>query len=402
MEVNSERLRIAIVSTPRSGNCWLRHMLARVLDLHEMGVDQAAPPEQGLDWESLPDRVIVPMHWLPEAGFRSRLEQHGFRPIVIARHPLDVLLSVLAFSQHDVSTQFWLAGAGGDERSIQGASPMSEAFLTYATGPRSAALLSISAAWWQAPDACRVRYEDLIHDTCGQIEQILTTLGVPARRPLSEVVENSSPEAMRALQVEWLYHIWQRQPGSWKRLLTPTAARRICDFHHVVMNGYGYACDADESLDAAAAQMIWEQMDAAVLRRNVNGVKKVLAESETRRLSDRAQLGADLHSLATQTQSLATQMNSLSAQVQPLSAELQQVAALTAALHQAKAQHELASLTRQFESLPLRQIRELEELGPWSFGVARRLHRWSNRFPRTARSFKSLVTFARSLKAPTQ
>jgi len=365
-------------------------MLARVLDLTEMEVDQAADPQQALDWSTLPERAIVPMHWLPDANFRALLAAQDFRPVVIARHPLDVLLSILAFSQHDESTLRWLAGAGGDERSIQGASPMSDTFLSYACGARATALLSVSAQWWQTPGACHVHYHDLIRDTAGQIEQLLGALGVSARRPLAEVIEKSSPEAMRAKQVEWLYHIWQRQPGSWKRLLTPASAQRICDAHASVMACYDYLCDADESLDTSAAQAAWEQIEAAAVKRNVNGVKKILAQINARQRQDRAQIGADLHSHA---------------------AQLQQIGALTAALQEVKREHErdlqqhraeLATLTRQFESLPLEQIRELGELGPWSFAFARRMQHWSQRFPRVASAAKALVTAARAVNVHLQ
>lgn len=369
-------------------------MLARVLDLNEMEVDQSVDPRQALAWESLPERMIVPIHARPEPEFRAILEQHNFRTIVIARHPLDVLLSTLAFSQHDRSTRFWLAGAGGDEQGIQGASPTSEAFLLYATSSRAAALLSISAQWWQTSGACRVRYEDLIHDTSGQVEKIVATLGVSPRMTPAEVIETSSPEAMSALQVEWLYHIWQRQPGSWKRLLPPDAARRVCNFHHDVMNGYGYACDADDSLDAAGAQATWERIDAAVVKRNVNGVKQALAKSEQRRRLDHAQLVSDMHAV--------------SAQVEPLSAKIQQVSELAEALQAVRSHHDralenheavLERLTRQFASLPHKELRELSEIGPWSIAIARWLHRWSKRFPRVASKFKSLVTLARSMTA---
>ena len=108
-------------------------MLAQALELSEQAVHL---PEE-VNWRALPPRVILQLHWPPGEDFVLQLDQHGFRPIVLARHPLDVLISILAFSQHDDSTVRWLGGAGGNERCIDGASPLSEAFLAYATGPRT-------------------------------------------------------------------------------------------------------------------------------------------------------------------------------------------------------------------------------------------------------------------------
>jgi hypothetical protein len=89
-------------------------MLASVLELNNLAVH--LPDE--VNWQALPDRVILQIHWLPDEAFVSRLKQHGFRPIVLARHPLDVLISILVFSQHDDSTLRWLGGAAGNERCI--------------------------------------------------------------------------------------------------------------------------------------------------------------------------------------------------------------------------------------------------------------------------------------------
>jgi hypothetical protein len=374
-----DNLRLALVSTPRSGNCWLRHMLAQVLELDELAVH--LPDE--VNWQALPDRVILAMHWLPDEAFVSLLEQHGFRPIVLARHPLDVLISILVFSQHDDSTLRWLGGAAGNERCIEGASPMSEAFLAYATGPRAKALLSVSADWWQTADVCRVRYEDLVSDTAGQLSGILSTLGVSPRRPPSEVIAKTTPEHMRALTVEWLYHVWQAQGGLWKRLLTAPAARRICEAHQTVLNVFGYPCDPDDSLGPAEAQRAWEQLDAAALKRTVNGLKSAFVEAEARHQRDVQQQRADSETLLRQ---------------------LQQIRELNAALQEADSRHQqdlqrqradLDTLARQFADLPLQQIRELSGLGSWSVGAARTLQRWSRRFPRVAGGFKSLVIFGR-------
>ena len=122
--VASDSVRIALVSTPRSGNTWLKRILAQVLHLAKLAVHRPGD----LDWQALPDRVIVQIHWLPDAEFTSLLRQHGFQRIVLARHPLDVLISILAFSQHDSTTLQWLDGVGGDECILEGASPTSDTF----------------------------------------------------------------------------------------------------------------------------------------------------------------------------------------------------------------------------------------------------------------------------------
>lgn len=343
----NDALRLALVGTPRSGNSWLRHMLAQLLELHE--VLTAIPDE--LNWHTLPRRALLQTHWPPEPRFVSRLQEHGFHVVVVARHPLDVLVSILAYSQHDDSARRWLGGACGNEASIAGASPLSEAFLTYATGPRAKAILNVSAQWWDVPEVCRVRYEDLVRDAAAQLEGILAALGLAARRPAFEIALGATTEKMRAVSVAWLYHVWQATPGLWKRFLPAAEARRICAAHQTVLKTYGYVCDPDDSLAATAAQQEWERFDVAALKRIVHGVKRAFYEAEARHQRELERQRADLQTL---TEKLA----------------------------------DVERSAQQVSSLPRDQFRELVELGPWSLGAARTLQSWSRRFPRLGRAVK--------------
>ena len=277
-----EPLRLAVVSTPRSGNCWLRHMLAEVLELNQIAVH--APTE--VNWNALAPRVVVQLHWLPEEPFVSLLGGQGFRVVVLARHPLDVLISILVFSQHDDSTLRWLDGAAGDERCLAGAAPLDEAFLEYATGPRAAALLDVSAKWWQVPGVCRVRYDDLLNDPAGQLAAILRTFGLHARKPPTEVAAKSTPTDIQAQNVHMLFHVWQAKTDPWRQFLPAPTADRIWAAHRAVFETLDYACEPEASLSAAKAQANWERFDASAAKRHLHGVKHTCAKLQARQYED--------------------------------------------------------------------------------------------------------------------
>jgi len=74
---------------------------------------------------------------------------------------------------------------------------------------------------------------------------------------LCEVVAKSTPEDMRGLSVDMLYHVWQAQGGLWKRFLTAREVRRICETHQDVLKTLGYTCEPDESLGSVEAQLAW-------------------------------------------------------------------------------------------------------------------------------------------------
>jgi hypothetical protein len=350
----TDRLRLAVVSTPRSGNCWLRHMLNQMLELEEIIVH--LPTE--VSWDALPARAILQLHWMPDDGFVSLLAQHEFRVVVLARHPLDVLVSILAFSQHDDSTLRWLAGAGGDERPIAGASPMSAAFAEYAVGPRAKALLGVSVAWWRRSGVCRVRYEDLVSDPTGQLQGILAALGEAPRKSPSDVAAKATPELVRAQNVHMLFHVWQAQRSLWRQFLPAPAARTICEAHRRVLETLGYACDPDESLAPAAAEAAWSRFDAEAVKRHLHGLKRVVCDIQAHHH----------HAHCAQQREIERQRG------------------------------EIAGLARQLDELRLQQA-AVAGLGPWSLGAARTLNRWSGRFPRAAGSVKTLVTLWRSTLA---
>jgi hypothetical protein len=244
-------LRIAVISSPRSGNTWLRSLLADAYGLEDFAFHNPAEA----DWSLLPRGCVLQIHWHRTPSFLRTLNDAGFRVVTMMRHPLDVLLSVLQFCQYDRSTLRWLDGENGNERPIYGVMPGSAAFVEYATGRRAAALLSVGTEWWRAPDVCRVRYEDLVADPVGELDRLIRDLGRPSLRPTDEVAGRATVAELRA-RCQADHHCWQGRPGLWRLLLTTDVARTIARAHPGAF-AFGYACDPDESLTPAHADAHW-------------------------------------------------------------------------------------------------------------------------------------------------
>ena len=105
------------------------------------------------------------------------MHEHGFRVVTVARHPLDVLISILHFCVYESESEHWLLGAGGSEAGIFAAMPRSRAFVEYATGPRAAELLAVTPDWWGRPGVVGVRYEDCVRDTDGELRRMEAAFG---------------------------------------------------------------------------------------------------------------------------------------------------------------------------------------------------------------------------------
>lgn len=109
----------------------------------------AAHDPREVDWEQLPESCAFQTHWHRAREVEALLRSAGFRAATLARHPLDVLVSILHFARREPTAR-WLEREGGDEESIHGVKPTSRAFLEYATSSRAQALLSVTTEWWSA------------------------------------------------------------------------------------------------------------------------------------------------------------------------------------------------------------------------------------------------------------
>jgi hypothetical protein len=253
--------RLFIVCTPRTGNTWLRKLLASALDLAEYAVHS----ESELDWENLPAGCVVSMHLRETEALRRFLDGLGFREIVTMRHPLDVLISILQFSQNDPTTFRWVGAEDGDERTLVGATPTSPAFLRYCLSQRATTLLGVSPQWMPYA-AGVVRYEQLVASPQPTLSALIEKLGMPCVRPLDQVVIEHTIDKLRAGISQ--HHFWQGRPSLWKRLLTKDIVVPIADKHRAVFDQLGYVADYDPRLTRRQARNNWRALFEGEERRS--------------------------------------------------------------------------------------------------------------------------------------
>ncbi len=288
-------MRVAIISTPRSGNTWLLHLLSKLYNAATWTVHN--PIE--LDWEALPAACILQVHWHPERSFRSQLAQSRFRVVALARHPLDILISILQFSLHDPTAR-WLEGEGGNERPIYGAMPRSTAFLDYATGPRAAALLSVTREWWALPDCLTLKYETLVASTADELGRLARELGVEPVTPIESAIEATTLPNLRKL-TQNNNHFWQGQSNQWLRLFTQAEADILAKAQSKSFEQLDYSCTADPDLTPAQADGNWVNLAWAKLtedlhhlkfsKQRIGALEKQLAEREKELEACRVDLG---------------------------------------------------------------------------------------------------------------
>jgi hypothetical protein len=243
-------MRIAIVSSPRCGNTWVRSVLSSTLSLPEIGVHNY------LDVTSeLPQNCALQVHWYREPNFQRFLREHGFRVVVIARHPLDLLISVLHFVRHEPLTSEWLLGNAEIPTQLAGQSPTSDIFMDYALSWGAENLLSISYQWWHDSSVIRVKYEDLVASPAAKFEGLVQQLSGDGGL-LGEAIARFDIDHFRSTPNK---HGWQGQPGLWRQLLPFKRAREIYVRHRRVFETLDYEVPFSW-LTTAAAAANWQRL----------------------------------------------------------------------------------------------------------------------------------------------
>ena len=420
-EETAAALQLAIFATPRSGNTWLRALLKTAYGLEEYAALHIAD----IPWERLPARSIVNLHHLPSEMFRERMA--NCRSIVIARHPLDTLISILHFAAQRTKTSGWVSGLGGNEDAIHDVAPLSDEFREYAVGPRAAALLSISVAWWNEPGVIRTHYESLVADTSAEMNKIAAQIGTLPVVPIDDAVASCAFDTMRRTNDIYTVHAWKSQPGLWKRLIPASFAREIAAAHREVFETLGYACDPDESLTDTEAMLNWYRLEAETNKRDKDQLRQFIADSKNAALEAKREQRATVQEwqarLAASESKKLEIVNRLKAEIAQRNDALERAKTTNARLTdqltrrdaqlaelsgqlvvaQARAEEIFAQLDRFRDELAQKEMQLevahalLAGTGETSLAIARRLSSLSAKLPRTAHGAKSVVNAMRRI-----
>jgi len=242
--------RFLLVSTPRSGNTYLRRLLATTLGCHEFAVHRPSD----VDWESLPPSFIGQIHWHPTPELLNLLERHQVTPLVLHRHPLDVLVSILHFSNFEPQTANWLNGEWGDETRLLSRGPRSADFVGYSFSMRAETLLNLSLEWTRR-DTYRLSYEDLVADPAPRLIRLLEDHGIaPDQAAIAQALATHTLEQSRTTAPN--RHFWRGQPGLWTQLIDRIIAQAIEARHQPAFHTFGYDTQA-------ARRRSYDEIDAS-------------------------------------------------------------------------------------------------------------------------------------------
>jgi hypothetical protein len=245
-----------LVSYPKSGNTWVRFLLANLIYPNETvgfaNINRLLPAPGVLSkrfLRSLPRPRILKSHETFDVRFR--------KVIYLVRDPRDVAISEYHFDLK--------------KRYIEPDLSLEQFVKRFIAGETSS-----YGSWWEHaaswiatrqgnPAFLLVRYEDLLADSIGETRKIAEFLGIPAGpERLQAAVERSSADRMRKLEKqqadEWtgtkntrkeIPFVRAAKSGGWKETLPRQSAEEIESAWFPLLNFLGYELQSHH-LDSAA------------------------------------------------------------------------------------------------------------------------------------------------------
>jgi len=232
-------LRILILSTPKTGNTWLRYLLAGVYRLPQFYV----PP--GFDYAALDragDRWVTHYHIRPNPQLIAWIRER--RPVVITtiRHPGDVLISLYHhlhnFRAEALDPDFLRAmlSTGFDRTNM----------VADSTGQPFSTDLAYSIEWMASEGTHVVRYEDLRADPAGTLRELTSRISAVPDERIEAAVEMSDLALMRAMAGPFGGFFREGRIGGWRDLLPTDVIEMFRSMapYAAQMAALGYSMDA--------------------------------------------------------------------------------------------------------------------------------------------------------------
>ena len=387
-------LRIAIISTPRTGSTWLRLLLT---DAYASRDCPSHRPDD-LDWAALPEECVRPialaqnLRACPDAC-RRRVPRYfgGKTSAWTSSFP----------SCNSVCTTIPPCNGLTAKAATNGPStaPCREArpFWNTPPGPRSAALMAVSREWASAPNACGCAMKNLVAD----VQRRTPAGGRSARRtypPAHRRSRRGRDDSKAARPHRRRPSLLARAPGLWRSLLIQPAIERLAAVHQAYCAELGYSCGADPLLTAAQADanwlsLVWPRVAEKLRTYRSLNQKLDVARDEVRRLeTEYAAASKHNEELASNNATLARHYEDLAKGCGELEIGYKRLVDhcswVERSFHETQA---VLDATREFFEAKRSAQERLRGLGPVSLAMARWLAGLSQRLPVAAAVAKRLI-----------
>jgi hypothetical protein len=234
-----------IVSTAKTGNTWLRHLLAAIYDLpmadFDFPFDAGAAEAAGARW-------ITHQHYPPTPALLDWAKQNDVVLITTIRHPGDVLVSLYHYvrSYNDQIDYHLLAMLATDDGTF--GEPV-----RFVVRHILKDLLAVSVDWVTSGAAHVVQYEALYLDPVAALTTLTDKISPVSRDCIERAVERCDIRVMRSLAHENRAFFRQGGGGGWRRVLPADIVEllRTIDPYPAQFAALGYSLAAQDAWSGA-------------------------------------------------------------------------------------------------------------------------------------------------------
>jgi sulfotransferase family protein len=239
-------MRIIIASPPKTGNSWLKCLLANVYDLRWLtGEETPDGPsvdalERWLTTRGFPDDAVYHQHYPYSPELMDLIDAIPAHVATILRDPYDMFVSLYFF----VQTQ-----ADNPNRAAKGRTRSADVMVGRAIDdPESLAFLADGfdadlqkgIAWLESGRSAVVRYEDLHADPARAMAALTERIGPVEPARIARAVDDCTADHLLQQRKGLKRRIRSATVGDWKNHLTDAHLRIMRERHAPLIERLGY------------------------------------------------------------------------------------------------------------------------------------------------------------------
>jgi len=241
LDQNKQPIRIVVAGPPKTGNVWIKHILAEVYQLHIIS------PEPGADANELQTFIqqghflphsIFQQHYWPTHQFSSLVASEHIHVVTVLRNPYDTFVSLYHFVQN-----FPESFPPGHQLYPLRKKTLDhpEVYAFIARVHKGFGIhLRLAYEWLASGRSQIVRYEDLQLNPVPEVERLTSHIAPVDEASIHNAISASSAEKLRKQSRRLSHHIRKATVGDWKNHLSREHLKVFRENHADLIEKLGY------------------------------------------------------------------------------------------------------------------------------------------------------------------
>jgi hypothetical protein len=237
-------MRIVIAGPPKTGNIWIKNLLAETYDLEVLPTsltpsDNPNSFREFVERGGFKDEMIFHQHFHPTPRFIEVADSVRCHLVTTVRHPYDTFVSLYYYIQNFADDFIGKKDPGAN---LIG-KPINHPDVLHFLQSSFGAHLEKGIAWVESGKSLIVRYEDLSSDPFAQMQRITSLIQSVNDAKIRDAIADSEAQVMRSRGETMVRHIRKARVGDWRNHLGPEHLEIFRSSHNQAICRLGYVLD---------------------------------------------------------------------------------------------------------------------------------------------------------------